>query len=388
MRVLLVNKFYYPRGGDCNVTLATERLLKAKGHEAAVFGMRHPQNLPSAWESYFPSEVSFSAGIGAKIRATKRLFAPREVADAFGRIIDDFGPDVVHLHNIHSYLSPVVARTAGRKGVRVVWTMHDYKLICPAYTCLRSGRPCELCFRSKLPVLKHRCMKNSLAASITAWMEAMYWNRRKLEGLTDCFISPSSFLKDKMTAAGFNPERIAVLPNFTEVHAPACAPKEDYYCYVGRLSAEKGIDMLLRVASRLPYRLKIIGSGNAAGDLRRYPPQVEFVGQMSHEELLPLMQRARFCVTPSIWYENNPLSIIESLCLGTPVIGARIGGIPELISEGINGSLFEAGNETELAGKIESHFLSNLDYSAIAADAVERYSAETYYQKLIKIYHH
>lgn len=389
-RVLLVNKFYYHRGGDCIVALATERLLKAKGHAVAVFGMKHPENLPSPWTTYFPDEVSFSdTRLRRRFRAAGRLFRPRAVMDGFSRILDDFRPDVVHLHNIHSYLSPVVAQAAHQRGIRVVWTMHDYKLICPTYACLRDGKPCELCFRRKSAVLSRRCMKGSRAASLLAWMEALYWNRKKVERLVDRFISPSLFLKEKMVSAGFSAAQIEVAPNFVDMHMPVVRTKEDYYCYVGRLSVEKGVEMLLRAAGGLPYRLKVIGGGTMSDYLKKQYPHrhIEFLGQLSHEQLLPIVQRARFSVIPSIWYENNPLGVIESLCLGTPVLGARIGGIPELIEEHVNGLLFEAGNEVELQQKIERLFSMDFNASAIAEDARERYSVERYYQKISSIYH-
>ena len=141
-RILLVNKFYYFRGGDCTAVLTTEELLKKHGHEVAVFSMRYAENLPTAWEEYFPEEVSFSqAGLTQKVKALKRVFSDTQVVKKFNRLLSDFQPDIVHLHNIHSYLSPVIAQTAHQRGIRVVWTMHDYKLICPTYLCLRENKP-------------------------------------------------------------------------------------------------------------------------------------------------------------------------------------------------------------------------------------------------------
>ena len=148
-RILLVNKFYYPRGGDCVVTLNTQSLLRSRGHEVAVFSMQYPENIESEWSKYFSSEVSFDGGMKNKLAALKRTLGWGDVKKSFSRILDEFKPDVVHLHNIHSYISPVVARLAKQRGCRVVWTLHDYKLLCPSYACLRNGEPCELCFNSK-----------------------------------------------------------------------------------------------------------------------------------------------------------------------------------------------------------------------------------------------
>jgi glycosyltransferase involved in cell wall biosynthesis len=389
IRVVLVNKFYYPRGGDCVAVLATERLLRAKGHEVAVFAMQYPDNASSLWEAYFPAEVSFSGTtVGGRIRAAERVFRARDVATRFARLLDDFRPDVVHLHNIHSYLSPVVAQVARRKGLRVVWTLHDYKLICPSYTCLRAGKPCEVCFSRKSGVFRHACMKGSRAASLLAWMEALYWNRRKLERLTDRFISPSAFLKGKMVSAGFRAEQIEVLPNFMHLPPPPPAATGDYYCYTGRLSGEKGVTTLLEAAKRLPYPLKVIGGGPLLDSLRRQFPQthIEFTGPLPAEQVLPAVQQAQFLVMPSVWYENNPFSIIEALCLGTPALGAHIGGIPELIEEGRNGMLFEPGNPEDLTEHILQMRQTDFSRPAVARQALERFSAGNHYEHLLAIY--
>jgi glycosyltransferase involved in cell wall biosynthesis len=394
MRVLLVNKFYYNRGGDCTAVRSTEHLLKKKGHEVAVFSVHYPLNLPTAWDKYFPGEVNFSlSGISGKISALIRLFHSPGVARKFNHLLDDFKPDVVHVHNIHSYISPLVVKIAHKRGIRVVWTLHDYKLICPAYTCLRNGKICEACFRDKSNVFKYKCMKNSRTASLLAWMEAGYWNRKKLSGITDLFISPSIFLKSKMSKAGYSDKQIEVLPNFMPRQLTASVKKEDYYCYLGRLSGEKGVENLLEAAKQLPYPLKIIGGGPLLNVFKQkyagYP--IGFLGQMQPEELYPIVGKARFLVIPSVWYENNPFSVIEALCMGTPVLGSRIGGIPELIQEKENGFLFTPGNLSELSGKIKQcfeHFTDNCDFKKIADDAQNKFGPESFYDKLMKIYDH
>ena len=394
MRVLTVNKFYYHRGGDCTAVFSTEQLLRSKGHKTAIFSIKHLQNEPSAWKEYFPENVNFSfSGMSGKISTTMRIFHSTEVSRKFNLLLSDFKPDVVHLHNIHSYISPIVAQIAHKKGIRVVWTLHDYKLVCPTYICLREGRICEECFNNKKMVFKHKCMKDSNIASFLAWMEASFWNRKKLSGITDVFISPSHFLKDKMVEGGYSPEQIQVLHNFLPKKMPVATKKDDYYCYVGRLSAEKGVDTLLESASQLPYNLKIIGGGALLDSYRnKYRHHhIEFLGQMKPEELYPIVQKARFLVIPSVWYENNPFSVIEALCMGTPVLGACIGGIPELISEGNNGFLFSPGNIPELKNKISECyglFTNSYNFIKIADDAQNKFGAESFYNKLMKIYDH
>ncbi|MDR1762568.1 MAG: glycosyltransferase, partial [Dysgonamonadaceae bacterium] len=148
MKVVLVNKFYYRRGGDCIYTLNLEDALKKHGCQTAVFAMQHPDNQPTEWSRYFPSEVGFTGG-GNKLKAARRILGDSEVKAKFSRLLDDFQPDAVHLNNIHSQLSPIVAEIAHNKGIKVVWTLHDYKLLCPRYDCMRNGKECSLCYSSK-----------------------------------------------------------------------------------------------------------------------------------------------------------------------------------------------------------------------------------------------
>ncbi len=388
MRIVLANKFYYRRGGDCIYAINVEELLRKHGHDVSIFAMQHPQNLPSEWSKYFPEEVNFQFGRGMA-ESLMRPFGTKEVRKKFGALIKDFKPDVVHVNNIHSQLSPVIAEMAHDRGIRVVWTLHDYKLLCPRYDCLRNGKAvCEECFGGKRSVLKYKCMKNSLFASAIAYAEAVKWSRERLENITDTFICPSCFMAEKMRQGGFNERKLVVLSNF--IDTDKCRKddyeREDYYCYVGRLSHEKGVKTLIKAADHLPYKLKIVGSGPLYEDLQAAGSNVEFAGFRQWDDIKKIAGRARFCVIPSEWYENNPLSAIESLCLGTPLLGARIGGIPELISGGVNGLTFESGNAEELTKKIEEMYGTPFNNKRIAERARATYNAEKYYGRLIEIY--
>ena len=390
-RVLLVNKFYYNRGGDCVVTLNTEQLLREHGHEVAVFSMRYPRNFSHAWEHCFASEVRFDGPMADKFKALVRTMGRGDIKSAVSRVLYDFNPDVVHLHNVHSYLSPLIARYAHERGCRVVWTLHDYKLLCPSYACLRGGKPCERCLGHKWHVLTGRCMKGSLAGSAIAWLEALKWSRKRLERYVDTFICPSQFMADKMAQGGFDRSKLLVLNNFvTQLPGDALptAEREDYYCYVGRLSPEKGVDTLLQAASCLPHRLVVAGGGPMEQELReKYArcSNIEFRGRLSHKQVADLLSRARLSVIPSEWYENNPMGVIESLCAGTPVAGADMGGIPELIDDE-SGVIFPAGQVNALMDAISMAMLHRWDNAAIAHAARARFSDETHYQRLLSIY--
>ena len=198
MRILLSNKFYYRRGGDCIYMLNLEQLLKKHGHEVAVFAMNYPENLDSPWQRYFPQNMN-------KLMAFTRPFGSQEVRRKFNRLLDDFKPEVVHLNNIHTQMSPVIAELAHRREIRTIWTLHDYKLLCPRYDCLRSGVDiCEKCFEGdKTPCKTYKCMKGSALASLIGYKEAVMWNRQRLEACTDVFVCPSNFIAEKMMQGGF-----------------------------------------------------------------------------------------------------------------------------------------------------------------------------------------
>ena len=392
MKILLANKFYYRRGGDCIYMLNLEKLLKAHGHEVAVFAMDYPENLDTPWKKYFPKNMS-------KLMAFTRPFGSHEVKSTFKKLLDDFKPDVVHLNNVHTQLSPVMAELAHQWGIKVVWTLHDYKLLCPRYDCLKNGNTiCETCFNGdKKACLDNKCMKGSKLASFIGFKEATVWNRERLEASTDVFICPSQFMADKMVQGGFSKSKMQTLCNFIDVEkckfsstdgpdytddVDLLPKKEDYYCFIGRLSHEKGAKTLIEAANQLPYKLVIIGGGPLMDELKSVAhTNIKFVGFKQWGDIKQLVGKARFSVIPSEWYENNPLSVIEAQCLGTPVLGANIGGIPELTDY-----TFSSGNIADLKTKIEKMWNSELDYQQIASDAQHRYDAETYYDKLINIY--
>ncbi|WP_455664329.1 glycosyltransferase [Phocaeicola sp.] len=390
MKILLANKFYYRRGGDCVHLLDLEQLLKAHGHEVAVFAMDYPENLETRWSKYFPSEVKFKLGTGM-IEALMRPFGTQEVRRKFNALLDDFHPDVVHLNNIHSQLSPVIAEMAHERGIKVVWTIHDYKLLCPRYDCLRNGEAvCEACFTDKHKVLEYKCMKNSKVASFLSYCEAMKWKRKRLEDCTDTFVCPSLFIRNKMKQGGFASDKLHTLCNFIDVSKCVVddyTHRDDYYCFIGRLSHEKGVRTLIEAANALPqHKLVVIGGGPLEDELKSMAGKhIELVGFKQWSEIKQLGGKARFSVIPSEWYENNPLSVIEAQCLGTPVLGARIGGIPELISEA-TGMTFESRNVENLNDKIQQMFGANFGYERIAEESQKKYNAESYYLHILNLY--
>lgn len=391
-KILVVNKFYYRRGGDCVYSLNLERVLKSRGHDVAVYAMDYPENIPSEWSGYFAPEVDFAKD---KLRGASRIFGHGDIKESFGRILRDFRPDVVHFNNIHSYLSPEIVRMAREFGAKTVWTLHDYKLVCPSYSCLCKGHVCEDCFDNTFAVIRNRCMKGSLAASVLAYAEARKWDKDKLQEWTDIFICPSRFMAIKMAEGGFSRSKLFQLYNFISPEMydhyssnEVVVDRDDYYCYVGRLSEEKGVRTLLMVAAELPWELRIAGGGPLEEELRqKYASHgnIRFLGHCDVAQIQKLLSKARFSVIPSEWYENNPLGVIESLCGGTPFVGADIGGIPEL-STGRNGFIFTSGDRRRLRLAIEDAWKRKWNYREIQQEALSRFSPDQHYSMLNKIY--
>jgi len=393
MKILLVNKFLYPRGGDCIHTLNLGRLLREAGHVVRFYAMDYPENIQNENESLFAEEISFSAvSLSGKMKAAKRLLWGTGVKRNYEKLLNEFQPDIVHLHNIHSYLSPIVAKLAHQRHIKVIWTLHDYKLICPAYNCLCKGKICEACFNYKRYVFFRRCMKNNLLASILAWGEAGIWNRNKLSEWTDVFICPSRFMAEKMKQGGYPEEKLHVIHNFIseeQIESIMNVPdnREEAYAYIGRLSEEKGVESLLKAAVQLPYKLYIAGTGPLENKLReKYNTNnIAFLGQLTAKDIIGLLKKVSFTVIPSIWYENNPLSVIESLSCGTPVLGRNIGGIPELLEIDSCNRLFT--KDTELPELISEMFVSgiSIDRSKLSGISSRCFSGDQYYQKWLHI---
>ena len=388
MKVLLAHKFYYRRGGADIYTIDLQTELEKRGHQVAVFAMQHRKNHASPWSKYFVSEIDFNPRRPGKlIKALYRPLFSLEVYRKFTKLLKDFKPDVVHLNNIHTQISPLIARIAHKKGIKVVWTLHDHKLLCPRYDCMLHGRPCERCFKgSKWQAFKNKCIKNSLVGSLVGTLEALFWSQKRLEKYTDKFICPSKFIKAQMIKGGFNAEKLVHINNFVSVvPTEQKVAKKAQYCYVGRISPEKGVETLLEVAKDLPYPLKIMGTGPQYEVFKqKYAPysQIEFMGFCDSATVYKTISQSKFIVQPSECYENNPLTVIESLLLNTPVLGANIGGIPELINTPEKGMLFEPWDQEDLQLKMAD--MMGKENQNITPP--KEFTMEHYYNKLLEVY--
>lgn len=359
MRTLLsINNYYYRRGGAEVVFLEQNRLFAEHGWNVIPFAMQHQNNLATPWSVHFAEEIEYGQrySLWQKLARVPKVIYSLEARRKLGRLVDQVRPDVAHAHNIYHHLSPSILGALKERGIPVVLTLHDLKLACPAYKMWRPGGVCERCKGGALyNVLRYRCIKNSSALSALVLLEAAV---HEVSGVyrrdTNRFVVPSQFYLQKLLEWGWDRERLVHIPNFVDVKSL----RPDFtagkaFLYVGRLVPEKGLGTLIRASIMADVPVWIAGAGPEDEALRRLAEKlgadVTFLGHCNGEVLHDAVRSARAVVLPSEWYENAPMSVMEAYALGKPVIGAAIGGIPELIREPETGITFESGNAEALA---------------------------------------
>lgn len=404
MRVLLINKFHYQKRGAERAYLDTAQVLADHGHDLAFFAMKHPKNKPSRWSKYFVSESNYEAGyfnIFKNIKAVINIWYNFGAKRKLEKLIREFKPDVAHLHNIYHQLSPAIINILEKYKIPMVMTLHDYKLVSPAYNLSVRGRIWEKDKGGKLnECLKDRVVKNSFLKTLVCVIEYYLHRFLRIYQKIDLFISPSEFLMNKFREYGFK-GKIIKLPNPIIInHENIKEPEgqEDFILYYGGLSAEKGIDDLIEALARLDEKinLKIIGEGLEREKLEKITKdmglsdQVEFLGFKPRLEALGYARKSLFVVVPSHCYENSPYTALEPMSLGKPVIAPRLGSLKEIIKDKENGLLYESENIDDLANKIK-HLFNDRELRNKMGDKAKKmlslkYSQEFYYSCLHKIY--
>lgn len=418
MKVLLINNCFYRRGGSEAVYFGTADLLREMGHEVVFFSMEDDLNIHTDRPEYF-------VGRGGKLSQIKDYFNNKRAAQKIEEIINKEHPDIAHAHLLWGGIGPSIFAVLHKHGIPIVHTAHDYRMVCPAYT-FRNGRGevCEKCEGGRyLQCVKGRCAKGSLLQSGLMAAEMFYRNwkwhpAKELDGII--YVSNFSKRKHEETDSRFVGTKNAVLYNFTKIgdKYPMVEKDSGYYLYYGRLSGEKGIETLLKVFARHPeLTLKVVGtgpleeelkkkylrtrtesdptedcaSGSITADEKKRYENIQFLGYQSGGALAELVRRARYICVPSECYENNPMTIVEAYSMGVPVIGANIGGIPEIIEEGKTGFLFE-GRDTESFEKmvLKSFDVSQDEYVSMKKEAQqfakENFDSEKYKERLEAFY--
>lgn len=393
MKILIVNKFLFPKGGSETYIFRLGEQLKKLGHQVEFFGMEHEGNIVSNSANQYTHDMDFhNASPIQQISYSLKTIYSVEAKKKISIVLNDFQPDIIHLNNFNYQLTPSILYAANTykkksgKKVKIVFTAHDYQLICPNHLMFHNNKPCENCMGGKfLNCTKNSCIHSSKAKSIIGTAEAALYKMLKTYKYIDAVICPSEFMKKKLDTNPVLKNKTVVLHNFIEnIKSEKDIPKQDYVLYFGRYSEEKGISTILDAKN-----IKFICAGR--GDLEEEinkAPHIKNVGFKSGDELEALIKGALCSVCPSTCYENCPFSVMESIMYGTPVIGANIGGIPELIDNGKTGLLFEASNAQDFEEKINKLISDKQLAEEMSRNCKNKSfdTVETHCEKLLKIY--
>ncbi|HBA82741.1 MAG TPA: group 1 glycosyl transferase [Verrucomicrobia bacterium] len=365
MKILMVNKFFSRKGGSEAYMFDLADLLRSSGHQIIFFSMHDVGNDKSEYAKFFVSNVNFNANSGRRLnhlRAAFRLLYSLEAQRKLKALLEQERPDVAHLHNYNFQITPSILKVLKQFNVPIVWTLHDYKIICPNYKLFTQGTVCDRCKKQRYyECVRNRCMKNSRTKSLLAMAE-MYLHRCVLRSydLIDVFIAPSRFLARISGEWGIDRQRMIQLYNFVDSARFAWADLSlgEGLVYFGRLMEEKGLLVLLQAVKALPHiNLVVVGEGPEKEKIQQYIHEnnmtnVKMAGFKKGEDLYRLVHQARLVIVPSLWHENNPISVLEAFAMGKAVIASDLGGLPELIQNGQNGFLFPAGDAQSLQATI------------------------------------
>ena len=396
MKILLVNKFHYLKGGSEKYYFDLAKLLQEKGHEVAFFSMENEKNIKTDCKEYFVKESDMNS---------KNIFKAFDVIYSgknkkeMGKALDDFKPDIVHLNNFQRQLSASIIKPIKKRHIPIVFTAHDLQAICPAIVMLDNNKNiCEKCLKGKyLNCVKEKCIKNSGLKSLLGAIEGKYyrWNKIYSQKI-DRIIAPSEYFKRMFIKDGIDSDKIEVIHNFIDVKDyNVNIDDQGYAFYYGRLSMEKGIYNLLKAMLNIKDRkLFVAGDGPEKDNIEKFinennmEDRVKLLGFLDSNKIKDYVRKARVVIVPSICRENCPYSVLETLAIGRPIIGSNLGGIPELVKDGEYGYIYN--NIEELTEKIKK-LLDDKDLSEKMGknaknDAEKEFSKDAYYNKIIKIY--
>ncbi len=399
-RLVSLNSYHYRRGGSDVVYFEHDALFADLGWDTAMFAMHHPLNVESRWSEYFAQELEFGFSYNALdtlVRAGRVIYS-MDARRQMQRLIRDFKPTVAHAHCIYHHLSPSVLSALKDAGVPVVMTAHDLKLACPAYKMLNDTGICEKCRGGNvLHVAANRCIRGSLGASMLVMLEsAVHKSLGMYRKNLDRVVVPSRFFQNKLVEWGWSEEQIAYIPNFVDMeHLTPRPVTGNSVLYFGRLAPEKGVDTLMHAAATAGVALNIAGTGPSEDELKALASTIDgditFLGRLEKDAVEAAITASRVVVLPSRWYENAPMSVLESYGLGRTVIGARIGGIPELVQEGETGFLFDVDNIDQLTDLLRK--VASMPDAALtqmghhASDWVrEQFSLNRYRSSMLELY--
>ena len=393
--ILNVSQNYHVRGGSDRYFFTLAELLRKHGHQVVPFTAASPNNEPSEWENYFPRGADFEhPGAGDLLR----FLYSHDAVKSIRQLLKDTDINLAHFHIYYGKLTASILEVLKRDGIPLIQTLHEYKLTCPVYSHLSNDQICEACegkhFWRALP---KRCNRGSLARTALSVTESYVSKMLGAVKKFDHFISVSHFLRKKMISHGMPEDKISTVHNFVDVSDITPNFSEgDYILYFGRVHRSKGILTLIEAAVPLTdVPVYIVGDGEAMPEVQQIIEQngckhIHLLGFKQGDELRELIRNSICTVLPSEWYENCPMSVLESYAYGKPVIGADIGGIPELIVDGVDGFLVPSGEPETLRDRLLWMFAHKDD--AAEMGRIGRYKMETefnadiHYERIMNVY--
>lgn len=404
MKVLFVTKNYHPGAGDRTYMFALERLLGEHGHQVAYFAMDHPLNLATTYSRYFVSRIDFREALRTKrlteaVRVIGRSIYSVESKSKMTQLLEYFHPDVVHIQHLDQHVSYSILPVIKKMSIPIVWTLHIYSPICINHNLMdeRTGEICESCRPSRFyQATRRRCKRGRFLPSLLGSVGQYFNYLMRFRELVDAFLCPSDFVRNKFLDFGFPGDRLHTVRNFIDIREFELQPSAaGYGLFLGRLVREKGGDLLVKALGGTDIPFKIVGDGPEMQTLRNSAElaglrTLEFTGYKTGEGLSKILDGASFVVVPSQWYDVAPLVILEALAHGKPVIGSRIGGIPELIEDGETGFLFDPASPVDLRQKMlrlhsNPELVRDMGRKA-KANVEDKFNPERHYRALMEIY--
>lgn len=390
----MVNKFLYPAGGAETYMFKLGKHLEALGNEIQYFGMDSESRCVSNMLDCYTDKIDFrNAGTTKKIKYSVKSVYSAEAKQKIARVLDAFKPDIVHLNNINFQLTPAIIPEIKKRGIPIVQTVHDVQIACPNHRMYNeeTQKICSECKINRyLPCIKNKCVHGSALKSALAAFESYLYHKKGTYNLVDRYICPSDFMKEAIASGGISEDRITVLHNFSDIQAETKRDSscEKYILYFGRLSIEKGIKTLIEAVKELPEITLILAGTGPLEKIADGIENIKAIGFKSGDELKGLIRNAMFAVCPSEWYENCPMSVVEALSLGTPVICSDLGGSKELIENGKTGIVFEAGSKDALKEAILTLYNNPEELEKMRPLCLEASSnnIERYSERLLNIY--
>jgi len=389
VKILLVNKFHYRKGGSETYYFTLAESLINRGHEVVYFAMEDEKNLACEQAQYFVSNVDYNnGGVLNQAKAVLKIIYSNESKDKMEQLIHTEKPDLAIFNLVHRQITLSIVDALNDHNIPIMFVMHDLICACPSYTMLSGGMVCEKCLgKHFINCVKNKCVKGSVLKSTLAMLEADYYQFKKTYNKIDLYITPSVFYKKKLDEACFTKSQIIYRKNPLPIDTVYELPKKvgNYILFFGRLSQEKGILTLIEAMKKVKSddELWILGNGPQKEELEQYilvnklSTKVKLLGFKTGVELKNIVAESKAVILPSEWYENGPYSVMEAMSKGRPVIAAKIGGLPELVEDGVTGYVFEPKNVNELADEINKLLaLDEENYMKMSKAAIEKAKAD------------